>query len=172
TVLRGAPEEAPPEPVIQTRRSKAGASGSRVLIVGVDKLLTQLGRCCKPAPPDAIAGFVTRGKGVSIHRVECTNFRNISARNPERVIGAEWGGGAEALYPVDIVVEAQDRQGLLRDISEVLSREKINVTAVRTQSKQGAARMSFTIEVSGVAQLQRALKLIGDIGGVEHASRS
>lgn len=172
TVLRGAPEEAPPEPVIQTRRSKAGASGSRVLIVGVDKLLTQLGRCCKPAPPDAIAGFVTRGKGVSIHRVECTNFRNISARNPERVISAEWGGGAEALYPVDIVVEAQDRQGLLRDISEVLSREKINVTAVRTQSKQGAARMSFTIEVSGVAQLQRALKLIGDIGGVEHASRS
>lgn len=176
TVLRGAPEEAPPEPVIQTRRSKAGASGSRVLIVGVDKLLTQLGRCCKPAPPDAIAGFVTRGKGVSIHRVECTNFRNISARNPERVIGAEWGvgtrGGADALYPVDIVVEAQDRQGLLRDISEVLSREKINVTAVRTQSKQGAARMSFTIEVSGVAQLQRALKLIGDIGGVEHASRS
>jgi GTP pyrophosphokinase len=172
TALRGAPEEAPAEPVIQTRRSKAGSSSSRVLIVGVDKLLTQLGRCCKPAPPDAIAGFVTRGKGVSIHRLECTNFRNISARNPERVISAEWGGGADALYPTDIVVEAQDRQGLLRDISEVLSREKINVTAVKTQSKQGAARMGFTIEVSGVAQLQRALKLIGDIGGVQRASRS
>ena len=151
---------------------KAAASGNRILIVGVDKLMTQLGRCCKPAPPDAIAGFVTRGKGVSIHRVECSNFRNISGRNPERVISAEWGGGAEALYPVDIVVEAQDRQGLLRDISEVLSREKINVTAVHTQSKQGNARMGFTIEVSGVAQLQRALKLIGEIGGVERASRS
>ncbi len=100
----------------------------------------------------------------------------MSGRNPERVISAEWGvgtgGGADALYPVDIVVEAQDRQGLLRDISEVLSREKINVTAVNTQSKQGAARMGFTIEVSGVAQLQRALKLIGDIGGVQRASRS
>ena len=143
-----------------------------MLIVGVDKLMTQLGRCCKPAPPDAIAGFVTRGKGVSIHRADCSNFRNMSARNPERVIGAEWGEGAEALYPVDIVVEAQDRQGLLRDISEVLSREKINVTAVNTQSKQGNARMAFTIEVSGVAQLQRALKLIGEIGGVERASRS
>jgi GTP pyrophosphokinase len=174
--LRGTPEAAPEAPEIQTRRSKAGASGSRVLIVGVDKLLTQLGRCCKPAPPDAIAGFVTRGKGVSIHRLECTNFRNMSARNPERVIGAEWGVGngvgADALYPVDIVVEAQDRQGLLRDISEVLSREKINVTAVHTQSRQGNARMGFTIEVSGVAQLQRALKLIGDIGGVQRASRS
>jgi len=143
-----------------------------VLIVGVDKLMTQLGRCCKPAPPDAIAGFVTRGKGVSIHRVDCSNFRNMSARNPERLIGAEWGEGAEALYPTDIVVEAQDRQGLLRDISEVLSREKINVTAVHTQSKQGNARMAFTIEVSGVAQLQRALKLIKEIGGVERASRS
>ncbi|MCC6658564.1 MAG: bifunctional (p)ppGpp synthetase/guanosine-3',5'-bis(diphosphate) 3'-pyrophosphohydrolase [Rhodocyclaceae bacterium] len=172
TALRGTPDAAPDEPVIQTRRSKAAASGSRVLIVGVDKLLTQLGRCCKPAPPDAIAGFVTRGKGVSIHRLECTNFRNMSGRNPERVISAEWGGGADALYPVDIVVEAQDRQALLRDISEVLSREKINVTAVNTQSKQGNARMGFTIEVSGVAQLQRALKLIGDIGGVQRASRS
>ncbi len=66
----------------------------------------------------------------------------------------------------------QDRQGLLRDITEVLSREKINVTAVNTQSKHGAARMAFTIEVTGVAQLQRALKLIGEIGGVERASRS
>jgi GTP pyrophosphokinase len=176
TALRGAPEAAPAEPAIQARRSKAAASGNRVLIVGVDKLMTQLGRCCKPAPPDAIAGFVTRGKGVSIHRLECSNFRNISARNPERVISAEWGvgngGGADALYPVDIVVEAQDRQGLLRDISEVLSREKINVTAVRTQSKQGSARMGFTIEVGGVAQLQRALKLIGEIGGVERAGRN
>ncbi len=168
--LRGTTEAAPEEPAIQTRRSKASAS--RVLIVGVDKLLTQLGRCCKPAPPDAIAGFVTRGKGVSIHRVDCSNFRNMILRNPERTISAEWGSGADALYPVDIVVEAQDRQGLLRDISEVLSREKINVTAVNTQSKHGAARMAFTIEVSGVAQLQRALKLIGVIGGVERASRS
>ena len=172
TALRGAPEEAPAEPALQTRRSKVAASGNRVLIVGVDKLMTQLGRCCKPAPPDAIAGFVTRGKGVSIHRLDCTNFRNMGTRNPERIIGADWGEGADALYPADIVVEAQDRQGLLRDISEVLSREKINVTAVRTQSKQGSARMSFTIEVSGVAQLQRALKLIGEIGGVERASRS
>jgi len=172
--LRGAPEAAPEEPAIQTRRSKARAD-SHVLIVGVGKLMTQLGRCCKPAPPDAVVGFVTRGKGVSIHRLECSNFRNMSGRNPERVVSVEWGvgsgGGAEALYPVDIVVEAQDRQGLLRDISEVLSREKINVTAVRTQTKQGAARMGFTIEVNGVAQLQRALKLIGDIGGVERASR-
>ena len=169
--LHGVPEAMPEVPAIQAKRSKAGGSGSRVLIVGVDKLLTQLGRCCKPAPPDRIAGFVTRGKGVSIHRVDCSNFRNMTTRNPERIIGAEWGGGAEALYPVDIVVEASDRQGLLRDISDVLSREKINVTAVNTQSKQGRARMAFTIEVNGVVQLQRALGLIGEIEGVDSARR-
>ena len=109
---------------------------------------------------------------MSIHRVDCTNFKNMTARNPERIIGAEWGQRRDALYPVDIVVEANDRQGLLRDISEVLSREKINVTAVNTQSKQGRARMAFTIEVNGLAQLQRALGLIGEIGGVEFAARS
>jgi GTP pyrophosphokinase len=170
TVLRGAPGSAPEAPAIQTRRSKAAAS--QVLVVGVDKLLTQLGRCCKPAPPDAIAGFVTRGKGVSIHRLECANFRHMSGCHPERIVSAQWGGGSDALYPVDIVIEAQDRRGLLRDISEVLSREKINVTAANTQSRQGRARMAFTIEVSGLAQLARVLKLIGGIGGVERASRS
>ncbi len=170
--LRGAPEEVPEEPAIQARRSKAAGSGSRVLIVGVDKLLTQLGSCCKPAPPDAIGGFVARGKGVSIHRLDCINFKHMSRRNPERVISAGWGGGQDALYPVDITVEANDRQGLLRDISEVLSREKINVTAVNTQSRQGRAHMAFTIEVSGLAQLKRALGLIGEIGGVETARRS
>jgi GTP pyrophosphokinase len=88
--LRGVPEKLPPEPEIQTRKSRAGAS--RVLVVGVDKLMTQMGTCCKPMPPDAITGFVTRGKGISIHRVECVNFRNMAARNPERVISRRLGG--------------------------------------------------------------------------------
>ncbi len=168
--LRG---EAPPpaEEEIQTRRSKVG--DSKILVVGVNKLLTQLGRCCKPAPPDAVAGFVTRGKGVSIHRIECSNFRNMAARNPERVIAVTWGGGAQQdlLYAVDLLVEASDRQGLLRDISEVLSREKVNVTAVNTQSKAGAARMGFTVELGGVSQLQRVLTLIGEVPGVVSAKR-
>ncbi|MEW5890780.1 MAG: bifunctional (p)ppGpp synthetase/guanosine-3',5'-bis(diphosphate) 3'-pyrophosphohydrolase [Pseudomonadota bacterium] len=171
-VLAPETQQAEPEPEIQTRRAKSTGSGSGILVVGVDKLLTQLGRCCKPAPPDVIAGFVTRGKGVSVHRTDCPNFKNMAARNPERVIGANWGGETEtAFYPVDIMVEAQDRQGLLRDISEVLSREKINVTAVNTQSRQGQAHMEFTIEVSGVPQLQRALSLIREIPSVFSASR-
>ena len=157
------------EPEIQTKRSKAG--GGDVLIVGVDKLLTQLGRCCKPVPPDSIAGFVTRGKGVSIHRTECANFRNMIARNPERLIEATWGQGAgegraEGVFAVDLHVEASDRQGLLRDISEVLSREKVNVTAVKTLSKQGGANMSFTVELPGLDKLKRILTLLGEVPGV------
>lgn len=155
--------ELPPE--IQTRRSKAG--GGQVLIVGVDKLLTQLGRCCKPVPPDAIAGFVTRGRGVSIHRAECANFRNMVRRNPERVIEATWGGaGHEGVYAVDIHVEATDRQALLRDISDVLSREKVNVTAVKTQSQAGGAQMGFTVELSSLEKLRRIINLLQEVPGV------
>ena len=171
--LRGSDEPPADLPEIALRQSKAGG-GSDVLIVGVDKLLTLLGRCCKPAPPDAIAGYVTKGKGVSVHRVDCSNFAHMVARAPERVISADWGdhAGSGGAYPSDIHVEAQDRQGLLRDISEVLSREKINVTAVNTLSKAGGARMSFTVEVTGLPQLQRALKLIREVGGVMKAERS
>lgn len=163
--LHGAPAEAELPPAIQTKRSKAG--GGDVLIVGVDKLLTQLGRCCKPVPPDPIAGFVTRGRGVSIHRAECANFRNMVTRNPERRIDADWGDArAEGVFAVDLRVEAGDRQGLLRDISEVLSREKVNVTAVKTLSKQGGASMSFTVELPGLDKLKRILTLLQEVSGV------
>ncbi|MBS1198333.1 MAG: (p)ppGpp synthetase, RelA/SpoT family, partial [Proteobacteria bacterium] len=97
-----------------------------ILIVGIDGLLTQLAQCCKPAPPDAIEGFVTRGKGISIHRADCRNFANLAALHPERVIQTDWGNAATGgVFPVDIVVDAHDRQGLLRDISEIFTREKL-----------------------------------------------
>ncbi len=171
--LRGGAEALPPEPEIQTRKSRAG--DSRILVVGVDKLLTQTGTCCKPMPPDAIIGFVTRGKGISIHRVECINFRNMAARNPERVIGTQWGeqwsDQSATAYPVDLLVDAGDRQGLLRDISDILSREKINVTAVKTQSRAGLAHMGFTVELSGAAALKRVLSLLHEVPGVIRAER-
>ncbi|MBI4997018.1 MAG: bifunctional (p)ppGpp synthetase/guanosine-3',5'-bis(diphosphate) 3'-pyrophosphohydrolase [Rhodocyclales bacterium] len=162
--LRGEPEEAEVAPEMLTKQSKAGES--RILVVGVDKLMTQLGSCCKPVPPDAVAGFVTRGRGVSVHRLDCANFRNMAAKNPERVIDAQWGGKQTGIYATDLMVEAHDRQGLLRDISDVLSKEKINVTAVKTQSKSGTARMGFTIELGSAEQLQRVLDRVGEVEGV------
>ncbi len=171
--LRGTPETLEPTPEMLTRTAKSGGSG-QILIVGMDKLMTQLGTCCKPVPPDAIAGFVTRGRGVSVHRIECANFRNMAARNPERVIDATWeqgGGKHESVYACDLHVEASDRQGLLRDISDALSKEKVNVTAVKTLSKAGIARMAFTVELGSSTQLQRILTVLGDVPGVAHAGR-
>jgi len=147
-----------------------------VLVVGVDALLTQLARCCRPAPPDAISGFVTRGKGVSIHRDDCPMFLRMAARAPERVLQTAWsadvlGGRGASVYPVDLTIEAQDRQGLLRDISEVFAREKMNVVGVKTMSRRNAAFMQFTVEVSNAAQVQRACTLLGEVSGVVRAAR-
>ena len=163
-----ADERGTPEP----RRRKAPDADRGILIVGVDKLLTQLARCCKPAPPDEISGFVTRGKGVSIHRVDCSNFANLAALHPERIIETDWGGHPEGAFPVDIVVDAHDRQGLLRDVSDVFTREKLNVIAVNTQSKQGKAHMSFTIEVTNVQQLKRMLVEMHEVEGVVAVRRA
>jgi len=153
------------------RQSKSTGAGSGILIVGVDRLMTGLARCCKPAPPDAIVGFVTRGKGISIHRQSCSNIARMQERQPERLISADWGTKRDEVFPVDVVVEAMDRQALLRDISEVFSREKINVTAVNTLTRNLQARMSFTLEVQGLEQLKRALSLVQDVSGVLSAGR-
>jgi GTP pyrophosphokinase len=171
TALRGAAPAGPAPESLLPGKSKADATGSGILIVGMDKLLTQLAKCCRPAPPDAIAGFVTRGRGVSIHRRNCRDLQRLASLHPERMIEAGWGQQNDGVFSVDIVVQAHDRQGLLRDISEILSREKINVTGVNTQSKQHMAYMSFTVEISGLEQLHRTLGLIGEVQGVISASR-
>lgn len=145
--------------------TQTGKSG--VLVVGVASLMTQLARCCRPAPPDRISGFVTRGRGVSIHRADCVSFTTLAARQPERVIEVAWGSNvAGTVYPVDLSVQAQDRSGLLRDLSEVFARLRLNVVAVNTQSKASMAYMSFTVEVHDGAELQRALSALKEVAGV------
>ena len=137
--------------------------------------MTQLAKCCKPAPPDLISGFVTRGKGVSVHRADCSNLRNMVQRSGDRVIDVEWGAGRSgrdaAVYPVDVSVQAVDRQGLLRDISEVFAKEKMNVIGVQTQSIRGIAFMTFTVEVSDSGRLTRVLGIVAELNGVRSARR-
>jgi GTP pyrophosphokinase len=168
------------EPLAWLKKPRKASSGSPggVLVVGVDSLMTQLAKCCKPAPPDDIGGFVTRGKGVSIHRSDCTDFAHLRRTSPGRVIDVQWGGqaggareGQPPVYPVDVAVEAQDRQGLLRDISEVFAREKMNVIGVQTQSVRGVAWMTFTIEVVDARQVARAMAVVGDVAGVRVVRR-
>ncbi|HVQ61860.1 MAG TPA: bifunctional (p)ppGpp synthetase/guanosine-3',5'-bis(diphosphate) 3'-pyrophosphohydrolase, partial [Burkholderiales bacterium] len=145
--------------------------GGGILVVGIDRLMTVLARCCKPAPPDRISGFVTKGRGVSVHRRECPSLARMRERSPERIIAAEWGDRGARAYPVDIVVRGNDRQGLLRDVSEALVRQKTNVVAAKTQTRDDVASMQFTIEVQDVDQLQRALSAIEDVRGILSAAR-
>ena len=170
-------ESSAPEPLL-IRKPRHSASGSKagVLVVGVDSLMTQLAKCCRPAPPDDIRGFVTRGKSVSVHRADCRNFREMSARNEERVIDVAWGLPkatqlSSTVYPVDVAVEASDRQGLLRDISDVFAREKTNVIGVQTQSVKGTAWMTFTVEVTDSGRLNKVLAIVAGVQGVRSARR-
>lgn len=155
-------------------RSASSSSKGGVLVVGVESLLTTLARCCKPAPPDAIGGYVTKGKGVAVHRADCSTFRQIAGRHPERVIAVAWGqptGDKIPVYPVDVTVEAVDRQGLLRDISEVFAKEKMNVIGVNTQTVRGTAWMTFTVEVADSARLNQVLGVVAQVQGVRRARR-
>lgn len=161
-----APVVAGEEEKIITRRPARVGGG--VLVVGVDKLLTSPAKCCRPAPPEPIVGFVTRGRGVSVHRADCSNLARL---DPARRIAAEWGEPGAATFPVEIIVDAVDRTGLLRDISEVLSRERINVTATRTNSTDMSARMRFTVEIINLDQLQRVLAMVREVKGVVGAVR-
>jgi GTP pyrophosphokinase len=175
TLLR--PPEAPlpqDEFLLKKPRTPSRAAKGGVLVVGIDSLMTQLARCCKPAPPDRIAGFVTRGKGVSIHRRDCASFRQLAARAGERVIEVQWAPSKSegaAVYPVDVAIEAADRQGLLRDISEVFAKEKMNVIGVQTQSVKGTAWMTFTVEVADSGRLAHVLGLVAEVPGVRWAKR-
>jgi GTP pyrophosphokinase len=179
-LLRPAEPPAADEP-IQLKRPRTGGAAGGVLVVGIDSLLTTLASCCRPAPPDAIGGYVTRGKGVAVHRTDCTNFRHMAATKPERVIPVEWGQQASegradrGVYAVDIVVEAQDRQGLLRDISDVLAKQKVNVIGVSSQSTKGIgdrrAFMTFTVEIDNAERLGNVLGLVAKVAGVDSARR-
>jgi GTP pyrophosphokinase len=164
-------DQAPPERVDVVKKKKTHSARAGVLVVGgMDKLLTQLARCCKPVPPDPIRGFVTRGKGVSVHREDCANLKRLAEAQPERLIDAEWGKG-EGSYTVGMSVTASDRRGLLRDIGDALAREKINVTAVRTQSRDELAFMRFTFDVTNVAHLKRAFAVVRQLKGVIRVAR-
>jgi GTP pyrophosphokinase len=172
------PQESPPGPddgvLIRKSRGSEQSGKGGVLVVGVSSLMTQLAKCCRPAPPDAIGGFVTRGHGVSVHRLDCSNFRTMAVHSAERVIEVEWGAptvSESPVYAVDVSVEAADRQGLLRDISDVLAREKMNVIGVQTQSVKGTAWMTFTVEIADTARLRQVLGIVSSIPGVRSARR-
>ncbi|WP_346781015.1 ACT domain-containing protein, partial [Turicimonas muris] len=143
----------------------------KVLVVGVDSLLTQLARCCHPVPPDPIVGFVTRGRGVIVHRADCPNIRNLDDEGHDRLIEVSWTTDTDVSYPVEILIIAIERVGLLRDISEVFSKEKQPVVAMNSSRNKGDLHFNFTIEIKNSEDLKRTLNALREIKNVVSARR-
>ncbi|MFO8025316.1 GTP diphosphokinase [Thiohalophilus sp.] len=168
--------EPPPQseteaPLLRKPRARPASSG--IEVHGVGDLLTKFARCCKPVPGDAIVGFITQGEGVSIHRRDCHNVLRAVAEHPERFVEVEWGQRASGSYPVDIEIQAYDRQGLLRDITTLLANAGIDVTAVSTQSHKQShtATLTLTAEVPDIDALSTVLARINQLSNVTEVRR-
>ncbi|EAQ99364.1 GTP diphosphokinase [Congregibacter litoralis] len=162
-----------PQPELRVSRPSSGRKRNAVQVQGVGNLLTNIAGCCKPVPGDGITGFITQGRGVSIHREDCPRVLKISEQNPERVIDVEWGGTPDERFEVDIAIEAYDRQGLLRDVTSMFANARINVLSIQTQTnrKAHAAAMRLTVEVGDLGSLAKLLERLNGLKNVISARR-
>ena len=154
------------------RKPKMAKSG-QASIKGVSDLLSTFARCCRPVPPEIIGGYITQGRGVTIHRQDCGNFLSLNTRHPERVIEVDWGESDDANYPVELTLFAYDRQGLLRDISNVLADEEVSVLEVQTKTdkKLMQAVMDLSVEVPSLPSLSRMMSRLEQVANVTSVRR-
>lgn len=151
--------------------SNEAAEGLRIR--GVGNLLTTMATCCKPVLGDPISGYITQGRGVSVHREDCSNMIQLQEREPERVIEVDWGDSGETTYPVDIFIEAFDRSGLLRDVMLLVAAEDLNIVAANTLSdkRDNIARLTLTVEISSLDLLGRIMDKINQVPNVMEVHR-
>jgi GTP pyrophosphokinase len=161
------------QPVLHTVAPSKGDAGSDISINGVGNLMTQIAGCCKPLPGEAISGYITVGRGVSVHRQDCKKLLHLQAVEPERIIEVNWAGHKTETYPADIVIEAYDRQGLLRDITHMLSNEHVNVLsmATATDTERHIASMQLRVEVPGLAELASLFAKLNALPNVANVRR-
>jgi len=155
------------------RREKPAAGDQGITVLGVGNLKTSMANCCHPVPGEHIVGFITQGRGVTVHRQDCPNILQLRLDEPKRIIEVEWGERAATRYPVDIEIEAWDRSGLLRDVTGVLGNDKVNVLSVNTQTDEieGLAKMTITLEVDGLETLGRLFSRIQQLSNVLDVKR-
>ncbi len=165
----GPPPGADQPPLAPPRRESTAA----VQVEGVGDLLSTHARCCNPVPPEPITGYVTVGRGVTLHRSSCRNLARLAARAPERLLQVDWGKAGARRYPVDIVVHAMDRRGLLRDITTQVAEEKIDIERLASQGDeaQGSADLTLRIRVGSLEELSRLLARLSALPGVISARR-
>lgn len=164
----------PQEPVVSTvGRASDGSSGADVYIDGVGNLMSHIAQCCKPIPGDRITGYITLGRGVSIHRQDCVNVMHMHEEEPERIISVGWAEKPKQYYSATISLEAFDRHGLLRDITTLLDREKMNVSAMQTLSdkNKNTVSMLLTVEISSFSELSRILAKLAQLPNISSVQR-
>lgn len=164
-----APRAEEPLPPATPRRVTAQKTQSEIVLEGIGNLQTNTAKCCKPLPPDAIVGYLTRDHGVTIHRMSCAFIVRLQEDRRNRLLGAQWGNCQNVRTTIDIEIEANDRQGLLRDISDLFVREKVNATKANTMTRNNLALMQFSIEIADREQLSRLLALIQQLPNVTAA---
>jgi GTP pyrophosphokinase len=144
-----------------------------IVIEGVGNLMTQLAKCCQPLPGDAVSGFITRGRGVSVHRADCKQLARLRERDPGRVIEVEWGERKEHAYEVNVVVRGYDRKWLHKDITNVIAAANAHLIAINTQvdPRQGLAEMNFALRVTDFGQLSGLLARLATVPNVLEARR-
>jgi GTP pyrophosphokinase len=148
-------------------------SAAQVAVEGVGDLLSTHARCCNPVPPEPVTGYVTVGRGITLHRSGCRNLQRLAARSPERLLQVEWGKAAGRRYPVEIAVRAMDRRGLLRDITTVVAEERIDIERLASQGDpaQGSADLNLRVAVGSLGDLTRLLARLSAMPGVISARR-
>ncbi|MBN2840435.1 MAG: bifunctional (p)ppGpp synthetase/guanosine-3',5'-bis(diphosphate) 3'-pyrophosphohydrolase, partial [Coriobacteriia bacterium] len=167
------PPEPEPAPTLAPAQPSRRKSGTGVRVKGIDDVLVRLAHCCNPVPGDTIVGFVTRGRGVSVHREDCPNARELVSTSPERILEVEWDTAAKTTYQVEILIEALDRTRLLQDISIVLADAGVNVlSAAISTDRQGVAYLRFLFELGSMDQLQKVLATVRGVNGVFDARRT
>jgi GTP pyrophosphokinase len=159
---------------LDIRRPRINPLTSEFSINGVDNLMTSIAGCCKPVPGDEVVGYISVGKGVTVHRKNCKEVSRLQKTQPDRIVDVSWSAEAGHVYPVDIFIKAYDRQGLLRDITQLLAGERVNVTAVNTLSDRSdnTATMTLTIEINSLAALGDVLARINQLPNVIDVKRS
>jgi GTP pyrophosphokinase len=170
-VLHEEQAPAPSQPASVPRAPKRDKDA--VVIEGVGNLLTTLARCCQPLPGDAIVGFITRGRGVSIHRADCASFARLRARDASRAIEVEWGGARSQAYEVDLLVRGYDRKWLHKDVTNIIASANVHLLAVNTRidPASGLATMNFAVRVADFEQLSMLLSRLGSVPNVIEARR-
>lgn len=148
-----------------------GAPG--INIYGVGNLMAHIAKCCKPVPGESIVGYVTLGRGVTIHSRNCGHLEQLGKQSRDRFIQVSWGNGETKCYPVDIHISSFDRRGLLKDITEILAKCNVNITAMNTlsNSRNSTADMKITLEVSGIEQLSQVLAKINQLPNIIEVNR-